>query len=203
MFNDSGATVVRKPYSFLAVAAFGLSGVLITAIVCASAIGLYGLRVVDRKADGLIGLVGDAAGKLPELRAALPPALFDAIDDVRSPEYVQSLKVTSSLAPTQDRWGRRRVAIEVENHGEQVVSLLSMRVLGLDEDGDAVDERNVWAATPIQLEDDWRGPILPGETRRLLAWCDDHSKIAGVAHEITEVRVWDGDSEVEHVKQLD
>jgi hypothetical protein len=157
------------------------------------------LRLVDKKADGLIGLVAETAKVLPEVREALPPALTDAIDDERRVEYRRNLDVAVRLVDREERHGRStgRAMVEVTNTGDEVVSLLSMRLVGLDDDGNAVMERQTWAATPLQIEDEWRGPLLPHETRRFSVWCYRVGDTAEVTHEITDLRVWRGSQAAE------
>ena len=64
----------------------GLSAVIITCVVSASAITLYGMRIIDKKADTLVGTVQVLVEELPALKAALPPALADAVSDERRPD---------------------------------------------------------------------------------------------------------------------
>lgn len=193
MFNDSGATIVRKPLSFLAVAAFSVGAVLMTAIVSGVGLAAYGLHVVDKKSDGIVGLIEQTARSLPEIRAALPPALADTLDDVRRPDYRDSLQVTVKETANSDRWGGRKIGVVVENRGDRMISLLSMRIVGTDDDGTPVTERSIWAASPIQIDNDWRGPLMPHESRRLVVYCRDAEHATKFSSEITEVRVWQGD----------
>lgn len=191
MFHSDPTTqVIRKPMGFLSVAALGFSSVLVTAIVCVTGITMYGLRVLDTKSENLVDLVREATESLPELRAALPPALSDALDDVRTPEYREELAISADLGKKIDRWGYRRATLKVENKGDKTVSLLSMRLVGLDNDGEPTSETSVWAATPIQVEDEWRGPLLPRETRRVVVrtFCGD--EVRTIEPEITELRTW-------------
>lgn len=193
MFKDSGTTVVRKPWSFLSIAACGISCVLMTAIVSGVGLAAYGIHVFDKKTSDLPTLIQETVGILPELRAALPPALADALDDVRRPDYRDSLKVTVKQSGKTDRWGGRKVGVVVENQGDEMVSLLSMRVVGMDEDGTPVTEKNICAATPLQIDNDWRGPLMPKETRRLVVYCHDTEGATEYRSEITELRVWQRD----------
>lgn len=194
MYRDSGTTVVRKRLSCISVLILSLTAIIVTVVVSAAGIAVYGLNVLDQKTDTLVGLVGEVAMALPELREALPPALADAMDDVRSPEYVDQLDVDVRVTG-EDRWGRRRCVVQVMNTGDKVVSMLSMRVVGLDADGGLVFERNTWAATPIQVEDEWRGPLLPNETRRFSLWNGPEDNASEVTHEITDIRTWKNPAE--------
>lgn len=193
MYQEGGTTVVRKRMGFLSVVVVSLAAIIMTVVLCASAIGLYGLRIFDHKADSLSGFVQETLRSLPAVREALPPALADAIDDVRKPAYRENLDVEVRLAG-RDQRGCERAVVEVTNKGDEVVSLLTMRVVGSDGGGDPVQEWQVWAATPIQIDDDWRGPILPGETRRFPIHSYGQEQIERVSHEITEIRVWRGEN---------
>lgn len=193
MFKDPGTTVVQKPLSFLSIAGLGISTVLIIAIVSGMGFAAYGIHVFDKKTSDLPTLIKETVSILPELRASLPPALADALDDVRRPDYRNSLKITVKQSAKSDRWGGRKVGVVVENQGDEMVSLLSMRVVGSDEDGTPVTEKNICAATPLQIDNDWRGPLMPKETRRLVVYCHDAQGATEYTSEITEVRVWQRD----------
>ena len=194
MFNhDPGTTVVHKRMSFFSVLAVGVTTVVVTVIACASGLAVFGLRLADRKSDSVIGLVQQVTGNLPELQHTLPPALADALNDERRPVYADELKVAVRLSKRESRGRLSPAIVEVENKGDQIVSLLSMRVVSVDEGGDATQERSVWVSTPLQVGNHWRGPLLPHETRRLLVWGFDRSQIAQLTHEITDLRIWRGD----------
>ncbi len=190
----SPTTVVNRRMGLGASLVWGLTGIIVTAIVAGSGLAVYALRVVDRRADGAVDLVSQVLGELPEYRAALPPALADAIDDVRRPDYRNQLAVTTKLLPREGR-DLQSASVEVRNSGEELVSLLSMRIVGMDSDGQAIEERTTYAATPIQIDNDWRGPLLPGETRRFVVRWWAHGKVSDVTHEITDLRVWKGPHE--------
>lgn len=194
MYHEPGTTIVQKRMSFFSVIALCISLVLITVIVSASGLAIYGLRIVDRKADSLAMLVGDTVKSLPEFQKALPPALADAIDDVRRPDYLSQLDVKSRLIKSEKaRYGHyQRAVVEVTNQGDDVVSLLSLRIVGADADGETVMERCTWAATPIQVEDEWRGPLLPHETRKIPVRFYSSESIDTVSHEVTDIRTWKG-----------
>lgn len=201
---------VHKKRSFLSTLAWGFSGVLMTVLVCATSLALYAMNIVDRKTDTLTGFVRETIRTLPDLIDALPPALADIFDDRRMPEYVDSIEITAKLIGSE-RSGRHgywiRPVIEVHNHGDELVSLLSMHVVVVDQNGDPVDEMNEWAATPFAADDSWRGPLLPGATRRIVARhvylrdadSADHLR---AEVEITDLRVWTGNA-VEAVAAAD
>lgn len=190
MFQDVGTTVVRKRLSFLSVTVISLTAIIVTTVVSASGLAIYALKIADGKTDSLVGLVGEAVQSLPEFCKGLPPALADAINDRRKPGYRDQLDVSVRLG----REGRNRrgrvIIVEVVNRGEETVSLLSMRLVGLDGDGDPVFEKNTWVATPLQIDDDWRGPLLPHETRQIPLFCYGTGDSQEVRAEITDIRIW-------------
>jgi len=190
MYNDNGVTVVRKRVSFPAATAIGVTAIIVTAIVSASGIALYGIRVVDKKSDGILRMVSDTVKSLPDLQKALPPVLADAIDDVRRPDYIKNMSVSVRPSAVGSARGCYRATVEVENCGDQTVSYLSMRIVGLDETGDPVAERCTWAATPVQIEDEWRGPLLPHETRRFPVYWWGGEEPVELTYEITDIRIW-------------
>jgi len=188
MYQDGGTTVVRKRMSFLSVTVLSLAAIIVTTVVSASGVAVYALKVADGKTDNLLGLVGETVKSLPEFCEGLPPALADAIKDERQPGYRDQLDVSVRLG--REQGSRRALLVEVKNGGEQTVSLLSMRLVGLDGEGDPVFEKNAWVATPLQLDDDWRGPLLPHETRQIPLYCYDTGASREVRAEITDIRIW-------------
>ncbi len=190
--------VIQKQRSFLSSLALGASAVLVTAIVCVTGLGVFAIRTMDLKSSDLVGLVESAVAGFPEFIESLPPALSDALHDERKPDYVNQLTINAKLASAKGRNDRARPVIELVNTGDELVSLLSMRVVVLNPDGEPVVETNRWGATPFAAEDDWCGPLLPGSTRHLSAGrihfsddvdLDDYT----VKVEITDVRVWHSD----------
>ncbi|MEK6643751.1 MAG: hypothetical protein AABZ08_07560 [Planctomycetota bacterium] len=191
MFSDTPPPVVQKRMSFLSVSAICATAVIITTIVSGAGLGVYGLRFIDRKSDSLVGLMGQISEHLPEFRDSLPPAILDAMDDERRPEYRDNLRISVKLVES-DESRHGRTVVEIENKGDQTVSLLTMRIVGLDKNGDPVLERKTWAASPMQLDGDWRGPLLPKETRRFSIRHYDNDDVVTMTHEITDLRVWCG-----------
>lgn len=190
MFQDVGTTVVRKRLSFLSVTIISLTAIIVTTVVSASGLALYALKIADGKTDSLVGLVGEAVQSLPEFCKGLPPALADAINDQRKPGYRDQLDVSVRLGREGGNRRGRVIIVEVVNRGEETVSLLSMRLVGLDGDGDPVFEKNTWVATPLQIDDDWRGPLLPHETRQIPLFCYGTGDSQEVRAEITDIRIW-------------
>ena len=64
----------------------------------------YGLTIIDRKTDNVIGLVQSAVEGFPELSESLPPVLSDAVRDVTKSHV-------AAAGP------ERLVAVEQRQHG--------------------------------------------------------------------------------------
>jgi hypothetical protein len=192
---SSTPAVVVKKSGFLNGLFYGFFGFLITTVLCVTGLGVYGLSIADSKAVQAISTAERLITGVPEwvngMLDALPPAIADALHDRRDPGYRQQVDV--KVRPV--RAGRseliNRVALDVTNNGPETISLMAVRVVLLDDDGAAADERVVYVATPLAIEDEWRGPLLPGSTRKLSV------SVYGVkpgdyevSQEITELRIW-------------
>ena len=186
--------VTYKRHTFLSSLAMGLSAIVITIVISCTVLIIYGIHFAGDRSDRLISLVGDTIEDLPDLREALPPALADVLDDRRDPGYVDELDISAVTALTPDRHNAVRTRIEVENKGDEIVSLLSLRIVIFGQDGRILSESNEWAATPIAADDEWRGPLMPGSHRYFVS----HSRALPVflgdnlrtEVEVTDVRVW-------------
>lgn len=192
MYQDGSTTVVNKRMSFLSVTVLSLSAILITVIVSATGLAVFGLRVVDRRADSIADVLVETVRQLPEYQKALPPALADAINDIRQPGYASELEIAVKLTNSDTRGGQQNAVAVVKNRGDSVVSLLSLRLVGLNEGGEPIIERNTWAATPLQIEGEWRGPLMPNETRQIPIRLYSHRGLSKINFEITDIRVWRG-----------
>ena len=64
---------------------------------------------------------------LANWQSALPPAVHDALQDRRMPEYRDKVQVTASLVRD---WKTDRLIpiVDVTNEGDQIVSLMSLRL---------------------------------------------------------------------------
>jgi len=187
---------------FLGLSLFGVSLVAMIAVVA-----LYGLKIADDKSDRLLGLadntvervpeiIRSVTDQMPELIKSLPPVLSDAFNDRRAPEYTGQLVIQAELRPSGRRDSLAPV-VTIENKGSEMVSLLSVRVAVLDESGTPRREYTEMAATPLAIDHDWRGPLMPGATRHLVL-CDWDGLPQNAASrwkavcEISELRLWNG-----------
>ena len=155
---------------------------------------IYGVHFAGERSEKLVSLVGEAIGSLPDLREALPPALADILDDRRQPDYAAELDISAKTNFVPDQHRMLRTKIEVVNEGSEIVSLLCLRVVVLNPNGEILSESNEWAATPIAADHDWRGALMPGSHRYFVScrralpafFADD----LRTEVEITDLRVW-------------
>lgn len=187
-------TIVKR-CGFFSAAAYGLFGFLTATVVCVAGLGVYTVHVVDRKIDTLLdtsrGALLALPEVLPEIQKALPPALADALHDRRDPDYRQNLAVEARVAPHQDNeW--QELILSVHNQGDETVSLLAVNVLLVGDDGVPVRSIVTYAATPITLDQAWRGPILPGSVRQCVFKLWEVRPGLTARAEITDIRVWCG-----------
>lgn len=197
MVSDYPKITYRR-HTFLSALVMGLAAIIITLIVSCTVLIIYGMNFAGEKSEKLVGLVQEAVQGMPVLQKSLPPFLADVLNDRRQPDYSALLEITAQTAlPDQD--GRLRTSISVVNKGAEVVSLLSLRIVVLDSQGQILAESNEWAATPFAAEDDWPGPLMPGSHRYFT--CSEHGNSAASAGdlktqvEITDVRLWSGQKE--------
>lgn len=194
MTSQPSFITVRK-HTFLSSVAMGFSAVVITVAVCCTAVLLYTVHLAGEKSERLVTLVEGAVRGLPEFEKALPPALSDILNDRRQPDYASQLAISAKVTPRPGRHSFARTAVEITNNGQEVVSLLSLRVTLLDDSGQLRCESQTWAATPLATDGELRGPIMPGSRRYFLtqAMCDSDSVESLHAEvEITELRIWNG-----------
>ncbi|MCU0915082.1 MAG: hypothetical protein MUC88_11035 [Planctomycetes bacterium] len=192
--SDPAYITVRK-HTFLSSAALGFSVIVVTLLVSCTAVLLYTVHLASEKSERVITLAQDAIKGLPELTQALPPAVADMLDDQRRPDYCKELTITAQATPQPDDHGRVRTTVEIVNNGAEVVSLMSLRILLVDEENVPLCESQEWAATPFAADDGWRGPILPGSRRHFVTYRGRWERPNRTGDlraevEVTELRVW-------------
>jgi len=162
------------------------------AIAAGALITLYGMRIVDRRISTAIGLAENAVGNLPAFLDSLPPVLGEVIHDRRAPEYRGNVEAKVEFT-SSEATGVRPV-VTITNNGDEVISMLTVRVAALGREKLPLAEWTEVAATPLAFDDDWRGPLLPRETRYIVLSSRkalrDAGDVTGVM-EISELRVWE------------
>lgn len=183
---------------FFSTVAWGISMTAITGIICATGVGMYGLRIVDNKSDSVLECVQNVVSNLPEIQKNLPPVLADALNDERRPDYMGKIKVTASVVSGPNKRGDLNPTIEITNTGDEVVSMLPLRITLNDAKGSGLSQRTRMGATPLGVADeDWPGPLMPGATRKIVQRFNlDRGSNLGEASdyqvecEVTDVRIW-------------
>jgi len=194
--------ITYKRHTFLSALAMGLCALAITIILSGTAVVIYGMHFVGDKSEKLVSsFIEDAIQGLPVLQKSLPPVLADLLDDRRQPDYCTQLEIRARTSVQEDRHGRICTEIKVTNNGKEVVSLLSLRIVVLDLRDEILAELNEWAATPFAADEDWRGPIMPGSSRRFSSSCYGASRHFSLDNvktevEITDIRVWNDGKEM-------
>jgi len=191
-------TVIKRGGVGTAVA-HGLFGMLTTIVVCSIGVGVYALNLVDRRLESVLGLGQEVLVGLPEtlteVRQALPPALADALNDERTPDYRETVDLNARLVPGDDQ--TQHLVIHAHNQGERTVTLMALRVVLVDANDVPVRSTVTYAATPLTIDHEWRGPILPGSLREcslVFHHCPTGLK---PKVEITDIRVWTGPKQPE------
>ena len=189
--------VIVKKRTFLSSVAFGLSSLAITFVICCTVLIMYGMHFAGERTDRVISVAQSAIQGLPALQESLPPAMGDMLNDHRQPDYSQDLAITAQLIVQPGSNGATRTAVEVVNKGKEVVSLLALRIIVVDKNGQLLSEMQEWAATPFAAENAWRGPIMPGSRRYFVCRRGSLRGINSTDHlkaevEINELRIWNG-----------
>jgi hypothetical protein len=185
----------QKRMSPLTALFLGLFGVIGVGIASGTVITVFGLQIIDEKAGNLIGLTENTIGGLPELLESLPPVVGELLNDHRAPDYTASIDVDVNLIADK-KTNAVRPVLTVTNNGDEVVSMLAVRVAVLNDDGVPLGDWTQVVATPIAIEGDWRGPMFPGATRHVVCsrYAGGRSVSADLAvtaqPEISELRVW-------------
>lgn len=178
-------TVVVRKGGFLSAFCYGFFGLLTTCVLCGSGLGFYALHTFRASGGDVAAVVGRIAESLPEWQKALPPALADAVNDVRAADYVAQVNVTAQVV--ESRRDRVKVLIEATNKGARTVSMLALNVQPTNSSGVPSSTQVVYAATPLAISDEWPGPIMPGSTRKVVRWMSAAGEDARA--EIAELRV--------------
>ncbi len=171
----------------------GLFGVGAVGVAGGTWVILYSLRIIDHKAETVLEFAEKTVNSLPELVTALPPAL-DVLSGRRAPDYAGKLELAVKFTPNERADGVRPV-LTILNKGSEVVSMLAVRVVALDSRSVPVREWTEVVATPIAIDDEWRGILMPGAPRHVVLSSsraftpEQAATITGVV-EISELRIW-------------
>ena len=189
-----GSNIVVHRGGFLSALAYGFFGFLTATVVCSLAVGLYAINVADRKADSILDIGTDVLTSLPEIlpeiRKALPAAVADAFDDRRDPQYREHVDLDVRLVSGDGRRSSSQLVIEAANNGPELITLMALRIVLVDEEDVPVRALSTYAATPATIDHEWRGPLMPGSTRRCSMTVFGCDRNLTPKAEITDLRVW-------------
>ncbi len=184
-------------------AAMFFKGLFLTAtvsVIMTACVVLYGMKIINGQAGQILDLAQGAVEDLPEFLQDMPPIVSDVFKDRRSPDYLANLNVTGQMAASSNP-GRVYPVVTIVNDGDEMVTLLSVRLSALNAEGTPIYEWNEVVATPFATgEDEFPGPMLPGAERKIIL--DRYLKLAktpaselSAKVEITDIRVWDGNTQ--------
>ena len=189
--------IVYKKHSFFSTLIMGLVLLIVTVVISVTVLIICGMNFVGERSESIITVAENAVRGLPAFQESLPPVLADMLNDHREPGYRDMLEIT--VEPTISTYNRNGVgtAVKVVNNGPDVVTLLSLRVVVLDSNGEILNESNEWVVTPFTIEDDWPGPLLPDSERYIST---SHRNVfhqpsvdnLKAQAEITDIRIWNG-----------
>ncbi len=196
--------ITYRRHTFLSALAMGVSAIAITSVISCTVVIIYGMHFAGDQSEKLVSLMGDAIQGLPKLQESLPPVLADVLDDRRQPDYSTRLEISAKTTLLPERNGCVRTAVTVVNNGEEVVSLLSLRIVILNSQDEILAESNEWAATPFAADHDWRGPLMPGSHRYFATSRSGRFPVSSLNDlktevEITDIRIWSGGKETSSI----
>jgi hypothetical protein len=176
----------------------GIFGVGAVGVASVTTVVLYGLSIVKNNAEVITSIAEETIKDLPDL-IERAPALVDAIGGRRVPGYAEKVDIELNFV-LDKRSGSVRPVMSITNTGNEVVTMLAVRVAALGKENIPLHEWTEVVATPLSIDDHWRGPLYPGSTRyvRLSGrWrglpADMVDKITG-AVEISDIRLWEESS---------
>jgi len=175
----------------------GLALTASTGIIATMGVVLFGMGVIDSRADDIIDFAGDTIDKLPDIIESLPPAVQELLDLHRAPAYASNLAIEAGLV--RDPYDADRIipALSITNQGDKAVSLLSLHVSAVGSNKLPVAEWTEVAATPLGIDCQWRGPIMPGGKRDIVVshWRRGlPASLQGevsLGVEVSDIRVWE------------
>ena len=146
----------------------GVFGVGAVAIASGAGLVAYGMSIIDTNASAIVGFTRSTVENLPDLIESLPPAIAELLNDRRAPDYAKNIAVDVNFVSVKSGSGGLRPVMTITNNGNEVVSMLAVRVAALNGRKLPIREWTEVVATPVAVCDDWRGPLMPGATRHVV-----------------------------------
>lgn len=188
--------IVNKRMSFLASLVWGLCSVIMVTVICSSGLVFYSLHIIDSTSQTLPAFVMNALNGLPTTLKSVP-IVADILSDERRVDYVGELDIEVRVTDDPRYDDRMRAVATVVNNGDEVISLLCLRVVVSDSAGNIVNENIEFVATPFPIDENLSGPLWPGQTRRVVTSSFAALDQLSAEYEISEIRVWVPDQETE------
>lgn len=193
---NMGPSVVVRRSGFLSAVAYGFFGLLTTAVICGTVIGLNALWMFDGTVRRAVDVGSEVVGKLSDWKS-LPPVVADMLNDVRAPEYRENigLKVRVATEGASRHSDGGTAVLEVHNRGDETISMLAVRVVAEDAAGTPLSEQVVYVATPAAFDDkDFPGTLLPGQTRKVRVCLPRIEERGALTAEVSDLRIWRGEA---------
>lgn len=178
-----------SPLTAFFIGLFFLGGLIVSAI---TVVTLRGMNMFDRNVARMVEFAEGTLDRLPEALENASPLVSRFVGE-RNLEYAKNIGVTVQLSP---RPGGKtlRPAIQVVNKGSLPVNFLTIRVAALTGQNVPIAEWTEVVATPIGIENDWRGPLAPNQTRYAVlrrGWDlpEEYATAVTLAYEVVEVFV--------------
>ncbi len=187
---SSHAPVVVRKGGFLSSLVLGLFGTIAVVVICTAAVVIYGMNLVDRKFDQIVRLTPEMLQTLEDWQSFLPPVLSDALRDRRDPAYREQVEMSVDFLIDDNGLGKAPV-LSIDNTGQETISLLGVRIVVENNAGTPLRDWVEYPVTPLALEHEWPGPLLPGSDRRFRLHGQSIASVARpVRLEIVELRTW-------------
>lgn len=184
------APVVVRKGGFFSSLVLGLFGTIAVVVICAAAVVIYGMNLVDRKFDHVVRLAPEMLHTLEDWQSFLPPVFSDALRDRRDPAYRDKVELSVDFL-FDDRGAGRAAVLTINNNGRETISLLGVRLVVENDAGAPIRDWVEYPVTPLALEHEWPGPLLPDSDRRIrLHGPPSDSLTHHLRAEIVELRTW-------------
>jgi hypothetical protein len=181
--------------TFLSSFVSGLSCIIVTLIICATIILIYGIHMTGKKTQEFVTLMQNTIHSLPAIQESLPPVVSDILNNKREIEYRDQIEISAKPIVNQQN-GRLGASVTILNKGPKVVSLMSLRIVVLNNKDEVLSEINQWVVTPVAGKNNWPGLLMPNSQRYLSSFGQSPSYTTNLNDlktrvEITEIRTWD------------
>lgn len=182
-------TTRMSPWTAFFIGLFMLGGMVVGS---GTLLIMRGMSIFEHNVARVVDFAQVAIEDLPQTIKDVSPLISEFVGE-RNLDYAKNIGVTVKLA---QRPGTKtlRPALQVTNKGNQPINFMTIRVAALTAQNLPVAEWTEVVATPIGIENDWRGPLVPNQTRYVVmrnGWDlpADYDENVTLAYEIVEVFV--------------